>query len=281
MKVAFFNHNPQSADIESVGTTISNIVAHGDFLRITNLQELENDQNVGVCIFHGWPANWQNTNLEQNGTLDRTPGLIVCSVSSSPLAGRVEWVQGQVGKHLLLNLPSLAAAGLADGSEADRKKQWKEFLDALKSMRSRLTGTADVTLLPKLERFLNPNPEAPLALRWLCEAYKLEPVGPSNAQRKKDINGIPVHCPEPKEWLQFFAAKPAANNNEKEKKRFEAEVHTFLNAFAHLTGDAKENGSKLANAIASEGRNLQNGKTLEDLVLAFAGIATRTNTECA
>jgi hypothetical protein len=214
MKIAFFNHD-KNPDIDSVMNLLKRLFSGDEITSITSITALSEPNAPRVCVFHGWPDDWQDTALQPGGNLDRTPGLIVCSISTSPLGQSVRWIQGKDVTHLLFKLPSLSGAGLTTGCE-QQEENWKNFLNALGSVQSRMTSSDRESLLLELDRFLNPNPEAPLAFRLLCEATKV--VEEENTKRTANgeqtsntalLSNITIHAPSnPAEWLAPFGKKP-------------------------------------------------------------------------
>lgn len=246
IKITFFNHN-DNAGLNKISGIVSGLIGANNLLELENLDALIADKSVGICIFHGWPDGWENRLLESGGALDRSPGLIVCSISSAPLGKSLTWVQGKVAEHLLFNVPCLAAAGLI-GTEPDViAKRWKEFLQVLESLRSKIAGRSGNFQLCELEPFLNPVSQAPLALRLLCEAWKA-----TRGEATVEAEGITIHTPTTlKQWLAPFEASGDATKVaalmgkakdaaaalfaavEKSKEEFGETVEAFLTVTAH------------------------------------------------
>lgn len=265
-KIAFFNHNNQV--LTQVAPSIRTAVGNDDFVELCALNgyhTLENDKDVTICVFHQYPDNWNLTRLLNN----RTKCLTVCSISSNQMARKVEAIVHNGLTHYQFNIPNLGAAGLLEGQQDELIERWRNFLSILEKVPFLSTHQTSVEVSPELDRFLNPNPESPLALRLLCEAYMLEPVGSSPQNGKSTVSGITVHCPEPKEWFSCFEAippKPPENGDASEIKRFDAE----LDAFANLMGDNRDEARALVKAIATESKNLKEEETLGSLIKAFA-----------
>lgn len=113
------------------------------------------------------------------------------------------------------------------------------------------------------------NLESALALRLLCEAYVLKPVGKgSKMVPSTDATSRPIQiaCPDPEEWFSLFSvSKPTSNSAESDIK-----------TFAKLMGDAGDVAMDLARAIVQPGGDISNPaekfvKKVSDIIAPQAG----------
>jgi hypothetical protein len=90
-----------------------------------------------------------------------------------------------------------------------------------------------------------------LALKLLCEAYALHPVGVGRKSFTSQTSGAPpivVNCPDPSTWFDLIdSSKPTGEEKQKEA--------TFT-AFGRLMGDAGNEAIALARAILEPGSDI-------------------------
>jgi len=84
-----------------------------------------------------------------------------------------------------------------------------------------------------------------IALRLLCEAYAIVPIGKGSKKLPAD-KPIQLACPDPEEWLAYFGlSKPSSESD-----------NSAINAFARLMGTAECEAKELARAIFQPGSDI-------------------------